>query len=103
MPCGPRSVRCAHPCADARRRPPNRRESHLVTLSTTDDLTGVCGHKLHAVDFFNGHFDAATTAGTTPTEPLPGNADAGCTHQDACTTDTCVAGACVHQAIPSCP
>ncbi len=77
----------------------------FVTLATTDDLTGagVCGHQLHVIDFLEGHWGAATTAGTTPSEPTAGSQSAGCDDGNACTTDACVADACQHLAIPSCP
>src|SRR5262245_876784 len=76
----------------------------FVTLSTTDDLTGagVCGHQLHVVDLLEGHWGATITVGTTPVEPLSGSPDASCIDGNRCTVDSCVAGTCLHQAIPSC-
>jgi len=35
-------------------------------------------------------------------EPLSGSPDAGCIDGNRCTVDGCVAGTCLHQAIPGC-
>ncbi len=77
----------------------------FVSFTTTDDVTGagVCGSQLHVVDFFLGHFGAATTNGQVPLEPPPANPDLGCDDTDACTTDACVASVCQHSPIMSCP
>jgi hypothetical protein len=77
----------------------------FASLSTTDDLSGqgVCGHQLHVIDFFDGHWHPASLLGELPLEPPAGNPDASCDDGDPCTTDACVASACQHAAIPGCP
>jgi hypothetical protein len=74
-------------------------------LSTTDDVSGqgVCGHQLHVIDFFTGHWQPASLLGEVPVEPAAGNPDAGCDDDDPCTTDTCAAGVCQHAVIFGCP
>jgi hypothetical protein len=77
----------------------------FASLSTTDDVSGqgVCGHQLHVIDFFDGHWHPASLLGEVPVEPPAGNPDASCDDGDPCTTDACVASACQHAAIPACP
>jgi hypothetical protein len=78
----------------------------FLTFATTDDVTGsgVCGHQLHVVDYFKGHWAAATAVNTIPLEPTPGNAAASCADGDVCTTDACGVGdLCEHTPIPGCP
>jgi hypothetical protein len=78
----------------------------FVTLSTSGDLTGngVCGHQLHVVDYFEGHWTPATTVGATPVQPAPGDPLASCDDGDACTTEACspVTG-CSYTPVVGCP
>lgn len=76
----------------------------FVSFTTTDDVTGagICGSQLHVVDFFTGHFGAASTNGQAPLEPPPGTPALGCDDGDPCTADSCAPAGCQHTPVP-CP
>jgi hypothetical protein len=79
--------------------------SWFLALSTTADLSGqgVCGSQVHVLDYYTNRWQPASATGEVPVEPAPGNPDASCDDHDACTTDTCAHGACVHTPIIGCP
>ncbi|MFN8543622.1 MAG: hypothetical protein U0807_05385 [Candidatus Binatia bacterium] len=76
----------------------------FVALSSNADLsgTGTCGPQLHVLNYFEGQWRAATAPGEIPMEPSPGDPASSCGDLDACTTDRCVAGTCVHSPIAGC-
>lgn len=77
----------------------------FIGVSTTEDMsgTGICGSQIHMVDYFTGKWASATQIGQQPVPPAPGNPNASCEDNHACTTDTCNSGnVCSHSAIQGC-
>jgi len=82
----------------------------FATFAADYDVSGegACGNQLYIVDYELQHYTVAgktrltaTRIGERPGEPFPGNPNASCSDNDACTTDTCNAGlTCTHGPMP---